>query len=214
MTYNDYLDKADEIDIDVWTDKEIEDFTNLIVKEIQAGHSICSFAIQVLSEGNLFVEDVFDEVCDKGWNYYKRIFKIGDEYYAASILEHYMGDVDCDDQILQPVELRNVKVKKWVNKEEPIEQEQIYLVERFCRDTNCNVFEGVFSTLEKAKRYIFSWASYNVGDAKEYGLSPEDIAAAELLREKIKKSYTKLQEDDFEQSYFSADFTITKIFLI
>ena len=31
MTYNDYLDKSDEVDVNDWTYEEIQDFTNLIM---------------------------------------------------------------------------------------------------------------------------------------------------------------------------------------
>lgn len=214
MTYQDYLDKSDEIDVSDWTAKEQEEFEKLIIEEIRVGREICPFAFDYLIEG---VDYDYGEILEEhrhGWVLKELIIKISDsENYMATVLHHDDCGLEYDKQVLEPVELREIKIMKWVSKDEPVEKEKVFLVERFCRDTGHDVFEGVFSTFNGAKNYILGWADYNVEDAKEYGISKEVVDEAIRLREDIKKYYTNLKENDFEQSLFAHDFIITKTYL-
>ena len=211
MTYQDYLEKADEVDVSEWTDEEWEDFIKLATEEVRAGRPICQFTFDRLFEYYSYEDGDILEEFRHGWVLKEMILKISEnENYLATVASHDDCGWEYDEQVLGPVELREVKVKKWVNKNEPVEEEKVFLLRRLVRDVGYDIFEGVFRTFEEVRNYILGWADFNVEDAKEYG-SEQDVFNAEELRNEIQKDYTYLEEKDFSQSRFADDFTITKI---
>ena len=119
MTYQDYLGKSDEIDVSDWTAEEQEEFEKLIIEEIRAGREICPFAFDYLIEG---IDYDYGEILEEhrhGWVLRELIIKISDsENYMATVLHHDDYGLEYDEQVLEPVELREVKVKKRVSKGE------------------------------------------------------------------------------------------------
>lgn len=213
MTYQDYLDKSDEIDVSDWTEEEQDEFEKLIIEEIRAGREICPFAFDYLIEG---IDYDYGEILEEhrhGWVLRELIIKISDsENYMATVLHHDDYGLEYDEQALEPVELREAKIMQWVSKDEPQKRQQVYFVERFCQDTGHDVFEGAFSTFDGAKNYILGWADYNIADSKEYG-SKEDVREAEVLKQAIIENFSNLKDEDFNKYYFASSFSITKTYL-
>lgn len=214
MTYQDYLDKADNVDVFEFTDEEWEDFIRLATEEVRAGRPICWFTFDKLFEYYSYEDGDILEEFRHGWVLKEMILKINEnENYMASVASHDDHGWEYDEQALEPVELREIKVKKWVSKNEPIEKEKVFLVRRFCRDTGHDIFEGVFKTFDGAKNYILGWADYNVEDAKEYGISKEVVDEAEVLKQNIIRNFGDLKEKDFNRYYFASSFDIIKTYL-
>lgn len=121
MTYQDYLEKADDVDISEWTDEEWEDFIRLATEEVRAGRPICWFTFDKLFD---YYDYEYGDILEEfrhGWVLKEMILKISEnENYMVSVASHDDYGWEYDEQVLEPVELREVKVKKWVSKNEPV----------------------------------------------------------------------------------------------
>lgn len=116
-TIEEIIDAYDDAPENI-TDEEYEQLYHHICEKVKRAEKLDTWELRILWDWNSIVEEIYIESMRHGYIHYLYIIKIDDEYYSFDGYYHDDYGTDLDPQVLVPVELKEVLVKKWVKKEE------------------------------------------------------------------------------------------------
>lgn len=116
-TIEEIIDAYDDNESSI-TDEEYEQLYHYICEKVKREERLDQWEINILWDWNTPVDSELIDEARHGYVYESFVIKIDDSYYSFYAYCHDDYDTEIESQVLVPVELKEVLVKKWVKKEE------------------------------------------------------------------------------------------------
>lgn len=116
-TIEEIIDAYDDDESSI-SDEEYEQLYHYICEKVKREERLDQWEINILWDWDTPIDSELIEEMRHGYVYKSFVVKIDDSYYSFYAYCHDDCDTILDTQVLVPVELKEVMVKKWVKKEE------------------------------------------------------------------------------------------------
>ena len=108
--------------LDCWQDynnpmsaEEVDELFEMVYDQVEAGKKLSEVELSVIMEGSAVDSEIL-AAGRKGWIEMRGIYEIRGRYWAIDYYDNDMCGWECDEQVLQEVEQKEVVRTEWVFK--------------------------------------------------------------------------------------------------
>lgn len=112
--YEELLERWNDYDNPMSTE-EIDELFNMVYDKVEAGETLVEAELDVIMEGTAVDKEILD-VGRKGWVEMRGIYEIRGRYWAVDYYYNDMCGWECEEQVVQEVEQKEVVRTEWVFK--------------------------------------------------------------------------------------------------
>lgn len=118
--YEELLERWNDYDNPL-SEKEVDELFEMIYDKVEAGETLIEGELSVIMEGNVIDTEILD-VGRKGWVEMRGIYEIRGRYWAIDYWDNDMCGWECEEQVVQEVEQKEVVRTEWVFKNDSSNQ--------------------------------------------------------------------------------------------
>lgn len=112
--YEELLERWNDYDNPL-SEEEVDELFEMVYDKVEAGENLVAAELSVIMEGSAVDSEIL-AAGRKGWIEMRGIYEIRGRYWAIDYYDNDMCGWECDEQVLQEVEQKEVVRTEWVFK--------------------------------------------------------------------------------------------------